>query len=165
MNGLATNKILVPVDFSPASFDAVILARTMAKDVSCLHVLNVIEPISELSPGVVWGDITDQTREVRCRDELNRHMKLLDLVGARVQIVHGCPGMEIARYATENKIDLIVIPSHGYRGVKHLLLGSVTERVMRHAPCPVLVLKRKGDQSAGIEITPVKPVQPVEPAA
>jgi nucleotide-binding universal stress UspA family protein len=52
------------------------------------------------------------------------------------------PGTEIAEYADEIGADLIVIPSHGYHGVKRLLLGSVAERVIRAAHCSVLVLRR-----------------------
>ena len=54
----------------------------------------------------------------------------------------GDPGLMIADYAADVQADLIVMPSHGYHGVKRLLLGSVAERVLRHANCPVLVLRR-----------------------
>jgi nucleotide-binding universal stress UspA family protein len=57
-------------------------------------------------------------------------------------IREGDPGLIIADYADEVHADLIVIPSHGYHGVQRLLLGSVAERVLRHANCPVLVLRR-----------------------
>jgi nucleotide-binding universal stress UspA family protein len=143
MSWFPKNKVLVPVDFSSASFDAVRMAQTLVKEASGLHVLHILEPISELSPGVAWGDVTDQTREHHSLEELNRQLSDLKPKGVSIKLAHGSPGLEIARYAEENGIDLIVIPSHGYRGVKHLLLGSVAERVVRHAPCPVLILRRE----------------------
>ncbi len=54
----------------------------------------------------------------------------------------GDPGLVITDYATEIGAGLIVIPSHGYHGLKRLVLGSVAERVIRHADCSVLVLRR-----------------------
>ena len=55
----------------------------------------------------------------------------------------GNPGLEITEYARESKSDLIVIPSHGHHGLRRILLGSVAERVLRHAECPTLVLRRQ----------------------
>ena len=57
--------------------------------------------------------------------------------------VEGRPFVEIIRYARENEIDLIVISTHGRTGLKHALFGSVAEKVVRKAPCPVLVVKRQ----------------------
>ena len=57
----------------------------------------------------------------------------------------GDPGHQIAQYAEEAKADLIVLPSHGRSGLQRLLIGSVAERVVRHAPCPVLVVRGRCD--------------------
>ena len=62
--------------------------------------------------------------------------------GATLAVAIGTPGLEVADYARRHEADLIVIPSHGYHGVKRLFLGSVAERVIRHAACDVLVLRR-----------------------
>jgi nucleotide-binding universal stress UspA family protein len=59
----------------------------------------------------------------------------------RIVIGEGPPVDEIVRIARENQVDLIVIATHGHTGLKHLLLGSVAERVIRHAPCAVLVVR------------------------
>jgi nucleotide-binding universal stress UspA family protein len=59
-----------------------------------------------------------------------------------VEVRIGDPGAEIVKVATELKAGLIVMPSHGRTGLKHLLLGSVAERVVRTATCPVLVLRK-----------------------
>ena len=53
----------------------------------------------------------------------------------------GKPFQEIARVAKERQIDLIILATHGYTGLKHIQLGSTAERVVRHAPCPVLVVR------------------------
>ncbi len=60
-----------------------------------------------------------------------------------VEILIGDPGHEIANYAEELDAGLVVVASHGQTGLRHLLLGSVAERVVRLAKCPVLVLKHK----------------------
>jgi nucleotide-binding universal stress UspA family protein len=56
-------------------------------------------------------------------------------------VLVGRPAEEIVAYATDNKAALIVMATHGYSGVKHLLLGSTTEGVLRHAACPVLSIR------------------------
>jgi nucleotide-binding universal stress UspA family protein len=53
----------------------------------------------------------------------------------------GRPFMEIIRYAKDNQMDLIVLGTHGRSGLRHVLLGSVAERVVRKAPCPVLTIR------------------------
>lgn len=114
----------------------------MVDDVSHLHVLHVLQPLSIMEPGVAWGEITDQTRKESVLN--NMREKFADIEGAVFAVAHGSPGLEIAEYAKQIDADLIVIPSHGHSGFAHLFLGSVAERVLRHAPCPVLVLRRNG---------------------
>ncbi len=70
------------------------------------------------------------------------YLQKLEISGVTTVVRVGNPGLEIADYATQLGADLIVISSHGYHGLKRLLLGSVAERVIRHAECPVLVLRR-----------------------
>jgi nucleotide-binding universal stress UspA family protein len=59
------------------------------------------------------------------------------------KVVSGVPFLEIARYAGEHETDLIVMGSRGRTGLSHLLIGSVAERVLRKAPCPVLTVKER----------------------
>ena len=58
--------------------------------------------------------------------------------------MHGNPYLEIVRLAEEESVDLIVLGTHGRTGLKHFLIGSVAEKVLRKAPCPVLVVREKG---------------------
>jgi nucleotide-binding universal stress UspA family protein len=60
-----------------------------------------------------------------------------------VQVTAGDPAEAIVRMATENEADLIVMATHGHAGLQHVLLGSVAEKVVRHAPCPVLTIRYK----------------------
>ena len=63
-------------------------------------------------------------------------------VPVRTAFLEGRPFVEIIRYARDHKIDLVVIATHGRTGLTHALFGSVAEKVVRKAPCPVLVVKR-----------------------
>jgi nucleotide-binding universal stress UspA family protein len=57
-------------------------------------------------------------------------------------MIRGKPYLEIIRYARENRIDLIVLASHGFSGLEHVLFGSTAERILRESPVPVLVIKK-----------------------
>ena len=142
MNWLPNQKIVVPVDFSGESNQAVDAAMEMVSDVSTLHLIHVMFPLDNVSPGVVWGGITDEKREEAIREEFDKLIADKSIAGANVIVRFGNPGLEIAEYAEEVDAGLIVIPSHGYHGVKRWVLGSVAERVIRHAKCSVLVLRR-----------------------
>jgi nucleotide-binding universal stress UspA family protein len=61
----------------------------------------------------------------------------------QVQVRDGVPWEEVVTAARESNTDLIILSTHGRTGLSHALLGSVAERVMRHAPCPVLVVRER----------------------
>jgi len=132
----------VPVDFSGESGRAIEVALELAGDVSKLHLIHVLFPLDNVSPGVVWGGISDEKREEAIREEFDQLIQEKNAAGVHVEVRFGNPGLEIAEYAEEIGADLIVMPSHGYHGMKRLILGSVAERVIRHAQCSVLVLRR-----------------------
>lgn len=142
MNWLPKRKILVPVDFSKASADAVKTALEMVDNPAHVQLLHVLFPLDNVSPGVIWGEVTDKTREERVREHFRDFLNEHSISGVSIDIRFGDPGLEIADYAKESGTELIVIPSHGYHGVKRFLLGSTAERVIRHAQCPILVLRR-----------------------
>ena len=62
------------------------------------------------------------------------------------ETAHGSPYPEIVKYAKDNDIDVIAIGTHGRTGLSHVLMGSVAENVVRHAPCPVLIIRKEGHQ-------------------
>jgi len=131
-------RILYPTDFSSYSnqayFHALALAETYAASLTVVYVH---------SPGssgdkAHWRGQLEQVRPVNPRIPVS-HV-----------LLEGDPASEIARFAADAGIDVIVIGTHGRTGVDRLVLGSVAERVMREAPCSVLVVKLpKGVVMAG----------------
>lgn len=134
--------IVVPVDFSGESERAVAAAVELADAPANVHLVHVLFPLDSVSPGVVWGEVTDEKRETAVRDSFDQLIEKQNISGVSAEVIIGNPGLEIAEYAEKIQADLIVIPSHGYHGMKRLLLGSVAERVIRHANCSVLVIRR-----------------------
>jgi nucleotide-binding universal stress UspA family protein len=136
--------ILVPIDFSEHSLRALRVAEGLAKSAGgTLTLLYVVEP----TPATVDSSpVMLDTREIvkGCQKKLEAMpaKQGIDarLVG-RVLVKVGTPWSEIVSTATELNRDAIVIATHGYTGWKHLLIGSTAERVVRHAHCPVLVVR------------------------
>lgn len=139
---LTADCVVVPIDFSDASPQAVAAARALVESPESLHLIHVMQPLETMSPGVLMGNLTDDARRQRVTDALTTFAAEHSVTGTALAAAIGTPGLEIADYAKRVGADLIVIPSHGYHGVKRLFLGSVAERVLRHAPCDVLVLRR-----------------------
>ncbi len=134
--------VVVPIDFSDSAAPAVKEGLNLAASPDCVHVVHVLADLDSVSPGVVFGNITDESRRSAALKFTNEFLAKHDIEGATVTILTGDAGTEVVDFAKEKKADIIVVPSHGYHGVKHLLLGSVAERIIRHADCAVLVLRR-----------------------
>lgn len=147
MSWLPRTPVIVPIDFSPASEAAVAVAAELAGEASQVHLLHVLVPLDHASPGVVWGGVSDEQREATVRKRLQAVAAAQGASAAPIAVRIGNAGMEICEYADEIGAALIVIPSHGYHGVQRVLLGSVAERVLRHASCPTLVLRRNNDSA------------------
>jgi universal stress protein A len=141
-------RILVPVDFSAQSLKALHYALSFADQYGAkLIVLNVVEPAvypSEL------GYIPSEIEALHENVMKNAKERLQDLVTNRLpreipaeyRVRVGSPYLEIAAAAKEMEADMIVIATHGYTGLRHVFLGSTAERVLRHAPCPVLTVRQ-----------------------
>ncbi len=136
------NTVIVPVDFSGESATAIQAGLDVVSDSSRLHLVHVLMPLDTVSPGVLLGEVSDESRKKKVTENLAKLAEENGATDARRAVLFGTPGLEITDYAKLQKADLIVIPSHGYHGVKRLVLGSVAERVIRHANCSVLVLRR-----------------------
>jgi len=134
--------IVVPVDFSEISMEAVDTSLQLAHPSTTIHVLHVLPELSPLEPGEVWETITNESRSQHAREALQERLSGTAYANVKVEILFGAPGHAIARRAGELKADLIILPSHGRTGLAHLLIGSVAERVVRLAHCPVLVLRK-----------------------
>jgi nucleotide-binding universal stress UspA family protein len=141
-------KILYPTDFSDLSLVALKYAKSFAEQFnSQLHCLHVIDEAYQywlaMGPdGVPVGpDINQllQSAQKQMNDLADKH--LTDVPKLVTRVVTGKPFIEIVRYAREQAMDMIVIATHGRSGLKHVLMGSVTERVLRRSPCPVLTVQ------------------------
>ena len=141
------NKILVPIDFSNYSKNALRYAVNFAKKFnSKIYLVYVVEPViypSDFSMGQVTFPVSDIEMNERAKDELESLAKTE--IGSQFEvetvIKTGKPFVEINETASELDIDLIIIATHGHTGMEHLLFGSTAEKVVRKAPCPVLTLR------------------------
>ena len=147
-----TQTILVPTDFSEASELAVDAARILALQneakVLLIHVFDPVPlaPIATRHVGAVGQQHLEADLEASIQEALERlrHEKLGDVQDVRTELVLGSsPANTICEYAEKQGVDLIAISTHGRTGLSHLLIGSVAERIVRHAPCPVLTLRSK----------------------
>ena len=139
--------IVVPVDFSEESFAAVDVAIDIAGDTSKVTVLHVMpdheyQEFDLLVQAIDHAKRRNQTVEILRRRFDNLQHRTLDL-----EVTFGEPGHRIAELAELRHAKLIVMPSHGRTGFKRLYLGSVAERVVRLAHCPVLVLRDAPDST------------------
>ena len=142
MSWLPKKNVVVPVDFSTQSLDAIRTALELAESPSSVHLIHVVIPLTAIAVGEGWVAEDVGSRLSATRDYLATYLQQNAIAGVTSVVWEGDPGMQIAEYATTVKADLVVIPSHGRHGVQRLLLGSVAERVLRHVACPVLVLRR-----------------------
>lgn len=143
-------KILVPVDFSEHSKNALANAKEIAKSYEAkIHLLHIIEetihPAYSLSGKSSIFDIMPNIRE-DCERRLKKMITeiLGDEIKTEIAIVSGQAANEIINFSEKNSMDLIVIATHGLTGLEHLLLGSTTEKVVRMASCPVFTVKSFG---------------------
>lgn len=141
MSWLPKQTVVVPIDFSDESLQAAELAREFTGATGRLHLIHVLPELSPSEPGVIWHAVDDASRTQHAREALERRLKELKIEGAAIKIAFGDPAREIARFAEEIQAELILLPSRGRGGALRVLLGSVAERVLHLAHCPVLVLR------------------------
>ncbi len=145
-------KILVPIDFSEHSQTALAHAKSIAESYEAgLQLLHVIE--EPVHPALSLGgksSIFDIIPDLRtdCKKRIEQMIKETKgpNVKSEIFIIEGTASSDIIRFASETNSDLIVIATHGLTGIEHLLIGSVTEKVVRMAGCPVFTVKSFGKQ-------------------
>jgi nucleotide-binding universal stress UspA family protein len=134
--------ILVPTDFSPPADKALAYASALARHFGAkLVLMHAVEPVytPDFYPPVVDASAR-AAAEARLK-AIGTGLRDAGVLTRDPRVVEGVGWDSIVRIAESVKADLIVISTHGYTGLKHVFLGSTTERVVRHAPCPVLVVR------------------------
>jgi universal stress protein A len=145
---IAIKKILAPTDFSPASKKALEYALHFAgeahSEITLLHILESVVPLT--FEGISMPALAPETES----SEAEKRLKALvasvrgrGIASVRAMFRRGIASHEIVEVAKELDVDLIVMATHGYTGWKHFAIGSTAERVVRAAPCPVLVVREK----------------------
>jgi len=142
MHWLPRKTVVVPIDFSDDAFATLETAGELAADRADLHVIHVLALMEPTDPGIIWATIDDESRRDHASKALHKQLADRGFDDIEVIIRFGDPGHEIATYAKQVKAGLVVVSSHGQTALRHLLIGSVAERVVRLAHCPVLVLKQ-----------------------
>jgi len=147
MSPFRLKRILVPIDFSDCAKKALQYAIPLAKEheaaITLLYVVPTSYAIGE------YGGIDYASLEADMRASGDKQLSALAVdevrgeVSADTLIRTGTAAAEIIEVARSLPADLIVVSTHGRTGLKHVFLGSVTEHVIRHAPCPVLVVRER----------------------
>ena len=138
---MSVQHFLVPLDFSASADHALEYALTLATRLQArLTLLHII-----YLPRMVEVDITpyQEQMEAGAQQAMDAYLKRAQDAGveARIEMARGVPFREIVEMAKAKNIDLIIMGTHGRTGLQHALLGSVAEKVVRLAPCPVLVTR------------------------
>jgi nucleotide-binding universal stress UspA family protein len=133
--------VIVPVDMSNESLAAVDVALQIADTAARVHVLRVLHEPQSSYPDALGEAIDHAKWRNAAIEELKASLAAEKYSQLKLCVEFGDPGHRIAEHADATRAKLIVMPSHGRRGIQRLLLGSVTERVTRLANCPVLVLR------------------------
>jgi len=140
----AISTILVPTDFSPSSMGALEYARLMAERFGAtLHLVHVCEqPVAAAAwtDGYALSMLQMREQIAENAEEQLKALAAAQPVAASTEVLTGTPAHGIIEVAKARGVSLIVMGTHGYGSLNHILLGSVAERVVRGAPCPVLTV-------------------------
>jgi nucleotide-binding universal stress UspA family protein len=140
-------RILVPIDFSEHSKNALKYAIPFAeKFKASIDLIYVVEPTiypADFSFGQIGFPNVEEELRTRGSNELENLItkEIAGKVDSRKIVRIGKPFYEINQYALEENMSLIIIATHGHTGMEHILFGSTAEKVVRKAPCPVLVVR------------------------
>lgn len=160
-----TQHVLVPTDFSDISIEAIQTASELAFASTEVTVLHVYDPSNLTGPAT--RDICPPGRglpsdiERRVMENLRRisHGRLKNTIKTNLEyMISRYPAESICEYARDNMVDLIVLTTHGRTGLSHLFMGSVAEKVVRKATCPVLIARTRTKQ----KLTKERFIEPID---
>ncbi|HTR82032.1 MAG TPA: universal stress protein [Bacteroidota bacterium] len=144
---ITLRKILVPIDFSDYSKKALHYAVPFAKQFNAkISLLYVVEPTvypADFSFGQIGMPNVENELRVKGEQELQELItnEIKGAVPADAFVKVGLPFVEVVSFAKDENIELIIVATHGHTGVEHVLFGSTAEKIVRKAPCPVLVVR------------------------
>jgi len=146
---ISLKKILVPIDFSATSKKAVLYGASLAKTYCAELSIVVVVDDRIFQDGLFDASFIEQEAlDVRNKafakrlEEVKKEVLAKDAsINVKTKMSYGVAFAEIIHYAKEDKTDLIVMGTHGTTGIAHMLIGSTTEKVVRKAPCPVMVVR------------------------
>ncbi|MEM7063869.1 MAG: universal stress protein [Cyanobacteria bacterium P01_B01_bin.77] len=141
MSWLKRKSVLIPIDFSELSYQALGPAKELVDGISSLKLIHVLAPLHPADPAAMWDTLSDEDRKQKVRSFTNNQLGEMGYGELPIEVVIGDPTSKIIDYAQEIDADLIIMPSHGRKGVSRFLIGSVAEQVVRLSHCPVLILK------------------------
>lgn len=141
----ALNRILVPIDFSECSRKALLYAIPLAKEHGAALTLLYVVPTqyTTYDYGGPNAPLLESQAFVAAEKQLRELQPDPAQVSSEVLVRIGSPEQDILEAARETDADLIVLSTHGRTGLRHLVMGSVAEQIVRRAPCPVLVVREK----------------------
>jgi len=138
--------ILVPIDFSTSSYQVFEIGHCMAKHNGAnLHLVHVIDSVyySEQKPEIRDSEFIQKIRFENAKEELRKFK--FEVPHSEVEItdvlIEGIPHKEILNYSRQNDIDMIVIASHGWTNLSHMLMGNIADKIMRQSDVPVICVK------------------------
>jgi nucleotide-binding universal stress UspA family protein len=138
--------ILVPIDFSTSSYQVFELGHCLAsKNNASLHLLHVIDPVYNDGHRAKKSDVEfiHKIRLENAKEELRKFK--FEIPHSDIEItevlVEGIPHREILSYSRQNDIDMIVIASHGWTNLPHMIMGNIADKIMRQSDVPVIVVK------------------------
>ena len=141
-----SNAIVLPIDFSELSMAAVPWAKRMAAVTNgTVHCIYTVEPPQvysalDMAPAIPLPSTSELTDSARKQLEAFAGEQLAG-IDTTCEVLIGKPSEQVIEYAKKINADLIVMTTHGYSGLEHVVLGSTTEAVLRKASCPVLSIR------------------------
>lgn len=148
---ISLERVLCPCDFSEFSRLAVPYAATLCKQFGAtlvlVHVVDTWLDYPEFTPGLAQHNSPQLATDARA--SLERLASEHSDISTEVHVLKGVPARALTEFITDTEVDLAFMATHGRSGMSHAILGSVTEKLVRHAACPVLTIRPPSEEASG----------------